>query len=74
MDKLQFLIDWYNREEERKTRGGFLQWIKQFKKNRIYADPQLRYTFDLTPTDDQIVKCSREHLKDDKNEDEQIIG
>lgn len=52
---------------------GFLQWIKTFKKNKIYADPQLRYAYDLTPTDDQIIKCSKEHLKDDKNEDEEII-
>lgn len=60
--------------ENQKLVADFLQWIKQFKKNKIYADPQLRYAFDLTPTDDQIIKCSREHLKDDKNEDEQIVG
>lgn len=52
----------------------FLKWIKKFKKNKIYADPQLRYVFDLAPTDDQIIKCSTDHLKDDKNEKEEIIG
>lgn len=42
---------------------NFLKWIKQFKQNKIYANPQLRYVFDLTPTDDQIIKCSTDHFK-----------
>jgi len=42
----------------------FLKGIWKFEKNKIYADPQLKYIFDLAPTDDQSVKCSTDHLND----------
>ena len=42
----------------------FEKWISRFSKNKTYADPQLRYEFDIAPSDNQIVKCSSRHLKD----------
>lgn len=51
----------------------FLRWIKTFKKNKICGDPQMRYKFDLGPSDDQIIECSTQHLKDDKNESEKVV-
>jgi len=53
---------------------NFLKWIKKFKKNKIYADPQMRHKFDLEPAADQIIECSRQHLKDDKNESEKVVS
>ena len=52
---------------------NFLRWIKLFKKNKIYGNPQLKYKFDLEPNDDLIIECSTQHLKDDKNERERIV-
>jgi hypothetical protein len=52
----------------------FSKWIKRFRKNHIYSDPQLKYKFDRVSADDkEIIKCSRRDLKEDKNEDEEII-
>lgn len=50
--------------EDTETVTAFEKWISQFKKNKLYADPQLRYEFELTPPEDQIVKCSVRDLKD----------
>ncbi|MBK7886887.1 MAG: hypothetical protein IPJ86_06145 [Bacteroidetes bacterium] len=52
---------------------NFLRWIKLFKKNKIYGNPQLKYKFDLEPNDDLIIECSTQHLKEDRNEKEKIV-
>lgn len=52
----------------------FIRWIKKFKKNNIYANPQLKYKFERTLAEGEfLIKCSRQDLKDDKNEDEETI-
>lgn len=53
--------------------ANFEQWIKQFDKNKIYAEPQMKYEFDKEPTDEQISKCARRHKEDDRNEIEEIL-
>lgn len=52
---------------------GFKIWIKKFEKNKIYGNPQLKYEFDRTPTDDQITKCSSHHYETDQDEIEETI-
>ncbi len=51
----------------------FLKWIKKFKKNTLYGDPQMRYKFDLTPTENQIIEYAKQHLKQDENENEKVV-
>lgn len=51
----------------------FLRWIKTFRKNKIYGYPQMRYKFDLELSDDQIIEFSKQHLKDDTNENEKVV-
>ncbi len=46
------------------TVDKFEKWIKQFDKNKIYAEPQLKFEFDIAPTDKQIAKCATRHLED----------
>lgn len=36
----------------------FVKWIEKFKKNKLYADPQLRYWFDPSATSEHATKCS----------------
>lgn len=52
---------------------NFESWIKQFDKNKISADPQMKFEFDKTPSEDQIAKCASRHIEDDINEIEEII-
>ncbi|MBX2965916.1 MAG: hypothetical protein KF845_07200 [Cyclobacteriaceae bacterium] len=54
--------------------GKFEKWIKKFVKNKVYADPQLRYKFDRTTVDEIILKCSTQDFKEDKNDDEEIVN
>lgn len=51
----------------------FENWIKQFKRNKIYADPQLRWEFDRATPDDIINKCSSNDLEDDEDEIEDVL-
>ncbi len=44
--------------------NAFEKWISQFKMSKLYADPQLRFEFDLKPSDEQIAKCGSRHLED----------
>lgn len=39
----------------------FENWINQFNRNTIHADPQLRYEFDLMPSQEYRAKCSIRH-------------
>lgn len=41
----------------------FEKWISKFAKNKIYAQPQLRFEFDVAPSDEQISKCAKRHLE-----------
>ena len=59
--------------ENEKLIKDFVRWITRFKKNKIYANPQQRFKFDLEPNDEQILECSKQHLRDDKNEKEKIV-
>lgn len=49
--------------EDALTIDKFEEWISRFTRNRLYAQPQLRFEFDLSPTDDLISKCSKRHLE-----------
>jgi hypothetical protein len=52
----------------------FSKWIRKFKTKGIYANPQLKYRFDRASADDEvIIKCSKQDLKDDKNEGEETV-
>lgn len=51
----------------------FENWIKQFKRNKIYADSQLRWELDRASPDDFINKCSSNDLEDDEDESEDVL-
>jgi len=51
----------------------FENWIKEFEKNRIYADPQMRSVFDKNLTEDVISKCAERHFDEDEDETEETI-
>ena len=46
----------------------FEKWLKQFERNKLYADPQLRWEFDREPKDDIISKCAKQHHEDDEDQ------
>lgn len=50
--------------DDPETIQRFEKWISQFRKNKLYADPQLRHEFDLASPEELIAKCSVRHLKD----------
>lgn len=49
----------------------FENWIAQFEKNKIYADPQMRWYFDRHITDKDLSICAKTCVQDEK-EDEDI--
>jgi hypothetical protein len=51
----------------------FESWIKKFKRNVIYADPQMHWEFDGATHEDIISKCSSCHLEDDEEETEDCL-
>lgn len=51
----------------------FEKWIKQFQRNKIYADPQLRWQFDRATSDDIIDKCFSNNLEDDQDGSENVL-
>lgn len=51
----------------------FEEWISQYNKNKIYADPQLKHEFDRNPSEEQISKCSARDKDDDIDESEETI-
>ncbi len=51
----------------------FEDWIKQFGKNIINADPQMRSGFDRQVTDDIMSKCAKQDLNEDEDETEDTI-
>ena len=50
----------------------FEEWITKFEKNKIYADPQMRWLFDREITDKELASCAKKCLNDDKNPKRQI--
>ncbi len=51
----------------------FEAWIKQFDKNIIYADPQMRSEFDRQATDNIMSKCAKQEFDEDEDETEETI-
>jgi hypothetical protein len=51
----------------------FEEWIKQFTKNSIYADSQMRSVFDRQVTEEIISACAKKHFEEDEDETEETI-
>jgi hypothetical protein len=51
----------------------FEGWIKQFGKNIINADPQMRSKFKRQGTDDIVSKCAKQDFDEDEDETEDTI-
>lgn len=51
----------------------FEKWINLFEKNKMYADPQMRWFFDRQVSDEELSKCAKRRLADDKIETEETI-
>lgn len=51
----------------------FEEWIKQFTKNSIYADSQMRSVFDRQVTEEIISDCAKKHFEEDEDETEETI-
>lgn len=43
---------------------AFEDWIARFPKNRILADPQLKYQFDYDQPEGHQIACAKNHLED----------
>jgi hypothetical protein len=46
----------------------FEKWIEQFKLNKLYADPQLRWKFDKNFSYEIIAQCAKQDFEDDEDE------
>ena len=44
------------------------KWIIQFDKNRIYAEPQMKYVFENMSDEEFRAICSHKRLKNDKKD------
>jgi hypothetical protein len=51
----------------------FEKWIEQFEKNKLYADPQMRWLFDRELSDEEVSNCVKEKLENDEDENEETI-
>lgn len=51
----------------------FESWIAQFKKNKIYAEPQMCWLFDREMTKIELLSCAKQHLSNDKNGTEETV-
>jgi hypothetical protein len=51
----------------------FQQWINRFDKNRLYADPQMRWLFDRYVTEKEVTACAKQDLYDDEDETEETL-
>ncbi|NEN24631.1 hypothetical protein G3O08_14080 [Cryomorpha ignava] len=51
----------------------FEGWISQFQKNKLYADPQMKWIFEDDASESNISACSKEKLEDDKDESEEPV-
>ncbi|NCP83920.1 MAG: hypothetical protein COW66_08330 [Flavobacteriaceae bacterium CG18_big_fil_WC_8_21_14_2_50_34_36] len=51
----------------------FEKWISGFKKNKIYAEPQLAFEFKIEPNEELISKCSSRHKEKEEDEIEETL-
>lgn len=51
----------------------FEKWIEQFEKNKLYADPQMRWLFDRDLSDGELSSCIKEKLANDEDENEERL-
>jgi hypothetical protein len=51
----------------------FEKWIAQFEKNKIYADPQMRWLFDRDLTEKEITACAKDKLENDEDDNEETF-
>ena len=51
----------------------FEEWIEQFEKNKLYADPQMRWLFDRELSDEEVSACAKEKLENDEDENEETV-
>ena len=62
----------YRKIENQELITEFEKWIGKFEKNKIYADPQMRYVFDRQKVPDaKISSCAKKHVTEDKDETEE---
>lgn len=54
--------------EDAELIGKFENWIGQFEKNKIYADPQMRWYFDRELTDKELSVCAKRCVEEDEEE------
>jgi hypothetical protein len=51
----------------------FEKWISRFKKNKVYADPQMASLFKGYVPDQIILNCARQHFEEDGDETEDLL-
>ncbi len=51
----------------------FEDWIKGYKPNFLYADPQLRWQFDKKVTEKIISECAKQDYEDDLDDTEEVV-
>jgi hypothetical protein len=52
----------------------FEQWIAQFEKNKLYAEPQLQWQFKEKMTAEQLSACAKARYDDDQEENEETVS
>ncbi len=51
----------------------FEKWIGQFEKNKLYAEPQMRWVFDKELSDDEFLACAIEKIENEEDEKEETL-
>ncbi|KEO71669.1 Nmad2 family putative nucleotide modification protein [Anditalea andensis] len=52
----------------------FEKWIEQFKKNKLYADPQMRWLFDRELSDKEVMMtCVKKKIETEEDENEETV-
>ena len=51
----------------------FKKWIKQFEKNKLYSEPQMRWLFDKELSDEEVSTFANEKLENDEDEIEETV-
>ncbi|UTA66510.1 hypothetical protein [Emticicia sp. 21SJ11W-3] len=51
--------------------AAFENWIAQFEKNKLYADPQRRWFFDRPTTEMEASQCAKEKLETEEDDMEE---
>lgn len=52
---------------------NFEEWINQFEKNKIYADPQMSWLFDREITEEELSNCAKQRFEEDEDESEELV-